>query len=400
MAGITHEWNGTILTITSDSGTSSADLKGEKGDDGARGLTYVVSECVAEDSAKLGGVPAADYALKTDIVNQEGAVSREELEAALQGLATTESLNDYATKDYVEVELTEYATNAALNTALADYATKEYVEGKLTNLPTGDLDAHLADTNNPHGVSAEQIGAAAAADLEALAADVETHKNAENPHNITAAMIGAAKAGYGYGEQVINMGAMFEDETAFNTALDNVLSTMNNNETKQISFKITAVESITIGDWAWRGTLYKSSANYAVLSAESSIYKKAMVSKVKYNGEWQPWEWVNPPMKVGLEYRTTERYEAKPVYIKAVSLGTLPTSGEKSVNYTSAAVSKVVSLEAYALSTSGTLNQFPFYNSSGVFCGKVSATTRNIYIDAFADISANTGFAIIKYTKD
>lgn len=38
MAGtIKHEWNGTVLTITSDSGTSSCDLKGEKGDDGARG---------------------------------------------------------------------------------------------------------------------------------------------------------------------------------------------------------------------------------------------------------------------------------------------------------------------------------------------------------------------------
>ena len=38
MAGtITHEWNGTILTITSDSGTTAMDLKGEKGDTGARG---------------------------------------------------------------------------------------------------------------------------------------------------------------------------------------------------------------------------------------------------------------------------------------------------------------------------------------------------------------------------
>lgn len=35
--GITHEWNGTVLTITSDSGTSSCDLKGTQGDDGARG---------------------------------------------------------------------------------------------------------------------------------------------------------------------------------------------------------------------------------------------------------------------------------------------------------------------------------------------------------------------------
>ena len=37
MSGITHEWNGTILTITSDSGTSSMDLKGQVGDDGPRG---------------------------------------------------------------------------------------------------------------------------------------------------------------------------------------------------------------------------------------------------------------------------------------------------------------------------------------------------------------------------
>ena len=39
MAGtITHSWNGTILSITSDSGTTAMDLKGEKGDTGARGV--------------------------------------------------------------------------------------------------------------------------------------------------------------------------------------------------------------------------------------------------------------------------------------------------------------------------------------------------------------------------
>lgn len=38
MAGtIEHSWNGTVLTIKSDSGISSADLKGEKGDTGIRG---------------------------------------------------------------------------------------------------------------------------------------------------------------------------------------------------------------------------------------------------------------------------------------------------------------------------------------------------------------------------
>lgn len=37
MSGIYHEWNGTVLTVTSDSGTSSADLKGEMGIRGAQG---------------------------------------------------------------------------------------------------------------------------------------------------------------------------------------------------------------------------------------------------------------------------------------------------------------------------------------------------------------------------
>ena len=38
MAGtITHSWNGTVLTVTSDSGTSSADLKGATGNTGTRG---------------------------------------------------------------------------------------------------------------------------------------------------------------------------------------------------------------------------------------------------------------------------------------------------------------------------------------------------------------------------
>lgn len=42
---IKHEWNGTVLTITSDSGTSSCDLKGEKGDTGVRGVQGIAGNC-------------------------------------------------------------------------------------------------------------------------------------------------------------------------------------------------------------------------------------------------------------------------------------------------------------------------------------------------------------------
>ena len=68
MAGnIYHKWVGSVLTITSDSGTSSSDLKGAKGDDGARGAQGAPGSSVAEDSQKLGGVAAAQYALKNGV---------------------------------------------------------------------------------------------------------------------------------------------------------------------------------------------------------------------------------------------------------------------------------------------------------------------------------------------
>lgn len=59
MAGqIFHEWNGTVLTITSDSGTSSMDLKGSKGDMGVRG---------AQGAAGGTSVDMGDYYTKTEI---------------------------------------------------------------------------------------------------------------------------------------------------------------------------------------------------------------------------------------------------------------------------------------------------------------------------------------------
>lgn len=40
-----------------------------------------------------------------------------------------------------------------------------------------------------------------------------------------------------------------------------------------------------------------------------------------YAGIWQPWEWVNPPMQVGVEYRTTERWQGNVVYTMMVDCG-------------------------------------------------------------------------------
>ena len=62
---------------------------------------------------------------------------------------------------------------------------------------------------------------------------------------------------------------------------------------------------------------------------DSSVYQKI---RGRYqNGTWGTWEWVNPPKQLGVEYRTTERYLGKPVYVKVVDFGFLPNNTLKTV---------------------------------------------------------------------
>lgn len=78
--GITHEWNGTVLTITSDSGTSSCDLKGAQGDDGARGPQGPAGESAdvnitLDTTLTQSGVPAEAKAVGDRLTAVEESLS-------------------------------------------------------------------------------------------------------------------------------------------------------------------------------------------------------------------------------------------------------------------------------------------------------------------------------------
>lgn len=91
MAGtITHSWNGTILTITSDSGTSSADLQGSKGDTGIRGPQGPAGVIVNPD----GTIDTSAYATET-YVNEKIA----------QVEAGSVDLSNYYTKAQVDAKI-------------------------------------------------------------------------------------------------------------------------------------------------------------------------------------------------------------------------------------------------------------------------------------------------------
>ena len=58
------------------------------------------------------------------------------------------------------------------------------------------IDAHLVDKNNPHQVTAEQVGADASGSAAAVQTKLDTHTaNKNNPHQVTAEQVGADASG-------------------------------------------------------------------------------------------------------------------------------------------------------------------------------------------------------------
>lgn len=116
-----------------------------------------------------------------------------------------------------------------------------------------------------------------------------------------------------------------------------------------------------------------------------------------YNSDdkvWGEWEWVNPPMQPGAEYRTTERYLGKPVYCIAVDCGTLPSSNGKVIDHHISNVDSIVRTNCYA--TNGR-NRFtlPNYVNSAMF----NVTEQCINFKTTTDYSAYTAYTAIYYTK-
>lgn len=150
----------------------------------------------------------------------------------------------------------------------------------------------------------------------------ETHaKDGSDP--ISPADIGAAPSGYGYGEQMAEVTS--PDGEAYNdycAKVDAILAGMDNRQTMQINIAPPNSEDALFG--ACAATLYKGTDAYASLTTIGHSNKYAYGWRMqKRAGAWEPFEWIDPPMNVGVVYRTTERYNGNAVYKKLGSDGTL-----------------------------------------------------------------------------
>lgn len=109
-------------------------------------------------------------------------------------------------------------------------------------------------------------------------------------------------------------------------------------------------------------------------------------------------EWLNPPMVLGEEYRTTERHQGAVVYTKCVDFGALPAASSKSVSI-GVTSSQIVSI-SFSFCNSSYFGMFPFLSASGAVNARYHVNSSGYcVVNTFSDVSSYTGKVEIKYIK-
>ena len=282
---------------------------------------------------------------------------------------------------------------AAITTPPTEYYTSAYsgeeIDAAVKKVSEG-LAGGVTSFNGRTGAVMPQSG-----DYNATQIPVSGEPKAET---VAAALSNKAPAGFGFGDAVQSIETTSAEESyeTYCAKVDAVLDGMPNKTAKLVLAYPPAV-------YGKAGTtislLYKGDANYAVLSnigsADTALCGWRMIKLKKSSSDpsaWQPFEWEHPPMQLGVEYRTTERYNSKPVYKKAVNTGALSAGTSKSVAHGVQNIGLRLSA-LYGLNNNGD----NLVSNPGITGILVDGS--NITITTAAGFSTSNSWVVIAYTK-
>lgn len=201
------------------------------------------------------------------------------------------------------------------------------------------------------------------------------------------ANIAAAPDGFGLGTSAVAI-----DD--YNNAVTNGWYRGGNNYPSKISYASYGMVRVDNNGITKLQTFYAGDTGNAMISPFMAIRKST-----DYGATWSEWEYVNPPMQLGVEYRTTERYLGKPVYCKLVDFGTLPNNATKNVSLN-------IDNPEYLVGIWGNVDKnfnIPSNNFGGgiVEDSIVTIWTNllSVYISTNGDRSIQSAIILVKYTK-
>lgn len=203
--------------------------------------------------------------------------------------------------------------------------------------------------------------------------------------------INAAPDGFGYGGALDTVSGATDEE--FLAAVEAKLAAM---PYMVGSMQINWGSYPALDGLARVGTLAKhNGGQYASITGYS--YGGTAITRCKNAGTWGPWEWCNPLLALGVEYRTTERYLGKPVYTMAFPFGALPNASDKVVAMPGTdSTCKIIEIHGYAS------NEMTLPGVSGTSTGSQVTLTgvgNRAYVITGSDRSSATATIVAKYIK-
>jgi hypothetical protein len=106
-------------------------------------------------------------------------------------------------------------------------------------------------------------------------------------------------------------------------------------------------------------------------------------------------EWLNPPVVLGVEYRTTERYKGKVVYTKLFSCGTLAAGSTNVIDTTSSGVQGIIRYNGMMETSALPFMEYNCYLRVGNIAGQLTAVINGGTLAPLAE----TVYAQAWYTK-
>lgn len=191
-------------------------------------------------------------------------------------------------------------------------------------------------------------------------------------------IVKAAEGGYGYGDTLAAV-LSSDDDANFLSSLKAIYQKLSN-KTAQVRF--------AWGGFTFYGIVWNSGvSNYGKLTARS--YRDGMnVQRICNNGTWDAWEYENPPLALGVEYRTTKRFSRAPVYQQALSLGGIPAGGSATVPHNISGIDYAI--HATLLDGNGTINGS---------ATSLQFTQTDVSVSLPSNVGGKTVYAILEYTK-
>lgn len=147
----------------------------------------------------------------------------------------------------------------------------------------------------------------------------------DNPHGVSTETIGAAPTGFGLGTGCVT--------------IDSVKSITKN------GWYLTQGDVPLAGAWFCNAKCSVDAYNIIVdaYSADGKLH-----ARYTKNGAMDEWEWVNPPLNMDVEYKTTERWYSYPVYVRMINMGALPNNSTKTYAISDhAGGGRIISAEGY-----------------------------------------------------